>query len=349
MRTRHVATGCIAGSSRRTLARTAAALCASLVALCAASTWASLPPRGEPAPPVRLKDLHGTEVNARALAPRSIVFVFGELDHPGTVQACAEVLDAMSDPHLEPDSVVPILVVAKKADPAALREQAAKGRFPALVLHDEARDVFGAYHVLVLPSVVVVNGKGDVVHSMPGFVPRFKEIVTESMLVAAGVDPPSKLEQVIDPNGVPAPTPEAARASRLAHLGGELAKHRLYDMAEARFAEALSVSPDSVEAKLGLGNLMLEQKRTKDAEALFRSVLASHADSIDAILGLAAAQLAEGGDALDAAETAVRGVIGQTVSNARAHYLLGRILEERANLAAAALEYRKAAELLMQR
>ena len=309
---------------------------------------AAAPAPGTDAPPIVLKDLSGAEVSTAKLAPRPLVLIFGELGHEGVRQACADVADVLEDPRLAGSLAVPILVIAQDAPVSQLKEQATKGRFPAIVLHDPKRDAFGAYKVLVLPTVVVVDGKGKVVHAMPGLFQRFKDILTESILVAAGKETQGQLDQVLDPKSSTV-SHEALRADRLVHLGAELTRHGLYELAEARYTEANSLVPGHVGAKLGLADLMVRQDRLNDAEALFRSVLSTNAESMEAQLGVAAVQIKRGGEDLNKAKAALDAIVEKDPKQARATYLLGQIQELRGDAAGALASYKKAAELLLDR
>jgi len=331
-----------------TLHRPFLALFALLALACAPTPAATSPPRGSVAPPITLPDLSGKAVATTKLAPRTLVLIFGELGHERVRQACGDVLDVLADPRLAGDSILPILIVAQNAPPNTLKEEAALGRFPALILHDSDRQAFGAYRILVIPTVVVIDGKGIVVYSFPGFLERSKDLLTEALLAATGKKTTEQFEQAIEPIG-PAATHEAVRADRLANLGFELVRHGLLDLAEARFIEATTLVPGHIGATLGLGDLMLKQNRLDDAEPLFRAVLASHPDSIDAATGLADVQIRRGGDDLAKAESALKAIIDKDPSQPRALYLLGQIHERRGEAATAMSEYRKALELLLSR
>lgn len=341
------ATNSVAARARRSGALLV--LMAVVLGCASAPAPAALPPKGSEAPAVRLPDLDGTMVSTADLAPRALVLLFGELGHEGVKQAAAEVLDVLADPRIDRDSVVPLMILAQDAEPAALKDEAARGRYPALILLDRKREAFGPYRILVVPSVVVIDQRGRVVHAMPGFLPRFKELLSLAVRVAAGKEPAEKLDQALDPkSGAPA-GPNAVRAARLVHLGTELARHGLLDLAAARYGDALALQPDSNEAKLGLGSLMLRLGRAEEAEALFRSVLAGEPGSTAALLGSAEARLAKGPDGASEAEPIVRGVIEKAPGDARAHYLMGRIREAKGAAAEAAADYRRAAEILLSR
>lgn len=323
--------------------------CALVVAIASAAREATaLPPRGSDAPPIRLRDGDGAEVVSTAMAPRALVVIFGELDHAGTQKTCETVLDVLADPRFGQGTVVPMLVVAHAGD--ARPANGDKNRLPPIVLHDPSREAFGSYHILVIPSVVIVDGKGKVTYAMPGFVSRFKELLTTSVLTATGGQPSPTLDEVLTAGEREAGSPDRVRAGRLVRLGEELVKHRLYEMAEARFSEALALSPGNVEAKLGLGDLMLRTNRVEDAAGVFRSVLATEPESPGALLGMAGVHLAKGSpEDLGAAEVLVKRVMDAGLPNATAHYLLGTIRESQGRAEDAAKQYRTAVELLLKK
>ncbi|MBS0198682.1 MAG: tetratricopeptide repeat protein [Planctomycetes bacterium] len=306
------------------------------------------PPRGSPAPPITLKNIEGVPVSTEQLAPRALVLVFGEINHEGARQACGDVVEVMADPRFPPDSVAAILLIAGDTPAPQIKDQLAKGRFPATVLLDPKREAFGAYRVLVIPTIVVIDGKGKVVYAMPAYLQKSKEMLAEAILVAIGKEPPEQFEQSIDPKAGPE-THQTLRADRLAHLGGELTKHGLYEMAEARYTEATTLVPGHVAATIGLGELMLRQDRLAEAEPLFRSVLTAHPDSLDAALGIAGVQLRRGGDDLTKAYTTTKALIDKNPKDPKARYVMGMVLERRSEPAAALAEYKKAAELLLDR
>jgi hypothetical protein len=323
------------------------ALCL-LVCLLGAGHAPASPPRGSVAPPITLKDLNGQTVSTEKLAPRALVLIFGQISHEGVQQACADVLDSLSDPRLAGDVVVPILIVSQDAPPAQLKDEAVQGRYPAIILQDPKREAFGAYHVLVIPTIVVVDDKSKVVYSLPAYLQKSRTLLTESILTATGKESPEQFELSLDPKA-PVETHESIRAERLVHLGHELTRHGLYEMAEARFTEATALVPGHTGAMLGLGDLMLRQDRLAEAEPLFRSVLAAHPDSQDAVLGMASVQLQHGGDDVVRAQESVQSLIDKDPQQPRARYLMGLIQERRGDTAAAAAAFKKAAELLMDR
>lgn len=327
-------------------ARTMACVLATFgVLILANAARAHVPARGTDAPAIALDDLSGTRVETAKLSPRVQVLVFGEIGQDTTSAACADVLATLADPRLAGESIVPILITAQSAPSTQLREEAAKGRFPAVILRDPQRDAFGAYKVLVLPTTVIVDGKGKVVHAMPGHFARYKETLGGAVQVATGKQTIEQFEKSLE--GSPAaPNADAQRADRLVHLGRELMKHNLDEMAQARFGEALALMPNNSDAKLGLASLALKREALPEAESLFRSVLSAAPDSAEATLGLGTVHLKRGGEDLPKAEALARSILDKNPKEARARYLMGQVYERKGDLAQAAAEYRKALDIL---
>lgn len=307
------------------------------------------PPRGSTAPPIALRDLDGTTVRTEQLAGKTLVLIFGDVGHEGARKASADVLETLAQPRFARDSVVPILVVAQDRPPAELKEQAAQARFPALILHDPERAAFGAYRILVVPTVVIVDGKGTVVHSMPGFLPRFRELLAESVLVATGAESKEQFEQSLAVAGPLPMDKDRQRADRMVHLGDELVRHGLTDMAEARYNEAITLVPAHMEARLGLASLLVRAGKLVEAEAQYRQVLTDNEANVAARLGLADVLLQQGTGDVAHAEATLRSVLEKDPLQPRAWYLRALIHEQRGEFVQAAAGYRKAAELLMDR
>ncbi|RMH14210.1 MAG: hypothetical protein D6695_01890 [Planctomycetota bacterium] len=323
---------------------------AAIVGLLAAGSvaTASNPPAGVEAPRFVLDDLNGTAVDLKMLRGRAVVIVFGELDHEGTRKTCDALLTALTDARLAHGKVIPILVVARDQAPEILREQANEGRFPALILHDPTREAFGAYQILVIPSVVVIDREGVVVHAMPGFSPRFADVINAAMLRATGQMSPEQFEQVLHPELAEPIDRESARASRLTALGDELVRHGLLDLAEERYKEALAIAPGYERAMLGLGRLLIDADRLVEAEAMYRSLLTKHPESAEAQLGIAEVGIRRGGDAMGEAESTLHILLDRDQKQPRALYLLGLVYEKRGQWADAARNYKAAAEMLLR-
>lgn len=309
---------------------------------------AGVPPRGAQAPYFSLDSLAGEKTELSQFAGKPVVLIFGDLRHENARKASREVLRALEDRRLKDRGVVPLFLTAEHSTPEEMARLVEENRFPKLVLHDPDRAAFGAYEILVIPSVVIVDGQGIVVHAMPGFLPRFEELLTQSLLVATGQMTDEAFEASLGGgNGHEQADPNALKAERLVNLGKQLLGHGMEEMAEARFKEAVSVHPDYGPGRRALGDLYRGRGMLDEAESQFRALLSTDPGSLDGALGLARVQIDQGGPALDDAEKTVLAALDRHPGSALAHYELGLIREARGDQSEAAASYRKAAELLL--
>jgi len=96
------------------------------------------------------------------------------------------------------------------------------------------------------------------------------------------------------------------------------------DAAESAYRKALEITPNSLEARLGLGDVYLQQSRPEDALAEYNRVAAADAKSVSAHLRIADAYLRLGRFA--EASDAARKVLSIDPSHRRAHYILATAL-----------------------
>jgi len=306
--------------------------------------------RGDPAPPLVMQSIDGRQVDTGAMRGRVLLLLFGEAGQDKTHQACREIVTALEAKQLADQPIDWILILSKSSSIIDLDLDAIEIQPPPIIVHDEARSAFGAYKTLVVPTVVVVGRDGRVVHALASYTNRFGDIVFDAMSVAVGSLSVEEFEQTLHP-----PTDASAelharrRAERLVHFADRLCQRGLDDMAEAKYVEALELAPGLRSARLGLGNLFLRQGRLDEAEHEFVEVLAAEPESRSARLGRAFVSAYRGGPELDHAEKIAHELIEHDGSWARAHFLLGLILERRGDKAAAADSFRTAAELLLGR
>jgi len=304
--------------------------------------------RGDVPPGIDLTDLGGRHVRTADLAGRTVVLVFGELYHDKTLSACHDLYSATSEGALADRSIARLLIVGQDAPASALQERAVDAGPGWTVLQDRGRAEFGAYRVSVLPSVVVLDRGGRVVHAVAGYGERFKDVTTDAILVAEGLLGAEAFERTLHPDRDQA-DPAQARAGRLASLARQLADRGMDDAARAKYEEALAVVPGFAPARLGLAALLLRGGRLAEAEQGFRDVIAVEPHDLEARLGLAYVLVLRGGDELAEAETIVHAVLANRAGEPRAHYLAGMIHQQRGEVAEAAASFRAAAELLMNR
>jgi tetratricopeptide (TPR) repeat protein len=302
--------------------------------------------RGVEPPAIALPDLEGAVTRTADLHGRTVVLIFGELYHEKTLSAWADIRQVLTDDELAGRKITPLLIVGQNVPRETLAARAEEAGVTCRILQDEDRRVFGAYRVAVLPSVVVLDARGRVVHAVAGYLGRFADSVGDAVRLSEGLLSPEQFEQSLHPTGSE-PSEDQSRAARLTSLGRQLARRGLPELAEEKYFEALELSPAYVPARLGLGGLYLRGGRLAEAELEFRTVLGGEPKSLDARIGLAYVQVLRGGAETGEAETMLRGVVAGNPAEARAHYLIGLIHEQRDELDEAAASFRTAAELLM--
>jgi Flp pilus assembly protein TadD len=307
--------------------------------------------RGEVAPAIVLKDVRGQEVATQQFRGRIVVVVFGETYHDKTRHACEQIDAVLRDARLKDGPpVVPLLITAQVPVQGQQRQPPPLSTPGAMVVLDPARQAFGDYQVAVMPSVVIIDREGRVVHALAGTTPRFADILTDAILLASEKLSAAQFEAALHPQSASQPADsDAERAQRIAQLGRQLARRNLDDMAAEKLREALQIDPHLADAHLQLGSLMIKNQRLAEAEAHFRAVLAEHPASPKAALGLAFVQTLRGGSEVNEAEKTVRDLLARDPSQPRAHYLYGLIQEQRGRQEEAAASYKRAAQLLMER
>jgi peroxiredoxin len=170
---------------RRAIAPGLAAL-ALLLAIDARAVAVTHLTRGVAPPPIDLPTLGGSRVTLEGQRGRPAVVVFGELYHQRTLTLCGEIREVLASESLAGRAVSAMLVIGQDEETSTLAERARDPRLPPQVLHDARREVYGAYRVSVMPSVVVIDARGRVVHAAAGYTSRLRDIVNDALLVATG-------------------------------------------------------------------------------------------------------------------------------------------------------------------
>jgi Tfp pilus assembly protein PilF len=305
--------------------------------------------RGDPAPALAMRSIDGRRVDTAEMGGRVLLLLFGEAGQDKTHRACRDVATALEAKRLAGQPIDWILILSKSSHITDLDVEAIEIEPPPFVVHDTARAAFGAYKTLVVPTAVVVGRDGRVVHAMASYTNRFGDIVFDALSVAVGSLSVEEFEQTLHPSTDGSVDLRARRADRLVHFADRLCRRGLDEMAEAKYAEALELAPGLSSARLGLGDLLLRQRRLDEAEHQFRTVLAAEPESPAATLGVAFVLAHRGGTELAQAEQISRELLEHHRSWARAHFLMGLIHQKRGEAAAAAESYKTAAQLLLNR
>ena len=303
---------------------------------------------GDSAPSIVLKDGNGREYGLDEFRGKALVILFGQSNHLKTSRACDALREVFSESELRCQPIQWLFVLSRSSRLEDLHLKLNEYRIPPLVVHDTGRKAFGDYGVVVLPSLVVIDPEGKVVHAQAGMHHRFSDLAYHAIRVAIGCLTYDEFTVMRLAHPEQSPTADTIRSQRLIHLAEQLATHEMNVMAIAKYREALELNPESFAAHLGLGDVLLSDNKHELAEAEFRQARTLQPDSVEAALGHATA-LANG-DADDlAASLVIAGELRKkNPDSARVHFVLGLIEEQRGDITAASIHYRTATEILLR-
>ncbi len=302
---------------------------------------------GNPAPSFELTSLTDQTVRLSELKGRVVLLLFGELYNANSVAASQDVATVLS--RLAPTGApaAAFLIVAQRATASALRAEAERRGVMLPILTDPERRAFAACNVTVLPSLLVIDGQGRIVLPCAGYPLDFQDLVSDTLALAAGQLSEAEYRGRRAGADLPAGSDPAVRAQRLAMLAEQLVRRGSEELALSSYHQAVTIAPDCLPARLGLGQGLLRRGELAEAEAHFRHVLAHTPDSADAALGLAQIQTRRGGDELKTAEETLRDLGRKRPHDARVAYLLGVLAEKAGDSNGALGNYKRAAELAL--
>ena len=312
---------------------------------------ASLVGKGETAPDWTLPTLSGETVKLAELRGRFVLLLFGELYNRNSIGAAKDVADILGDQALADVKASAFMVITQRGAGEALRDEVSRKGVAFPVLRDDGRRTFAAYRVMVLPSLVVVDPEGKTALACAGYPLDFRDMVVDTILLAAHGISPDEFERRRGAATRPAASENQVRAIRLAALAEQLTisgRAGSEDLAIDNFRNAIKLDPNCGAAHLGLGRLLLERKELEQAEAHFRRVRQITGGSVEASIGLVRVHITRGGaDELALADKKLRGLSSRRRNDPRVVYLAGLVAEKSGDANGALEHYKRAAELLL--
>jgi tetratricopeptide (TPR) repeat protein len=257
---------------------------------------------------------------------------------------------------------------------ARIRQLVERQQITLPVLVDQGLRVFNDYGVIAVPSLVVLNEKRVIRRELSGY-PLLGAADLKQYLEAALENRPLTATQEVvgyQPD---------KRAVRFWNMGrSSMKSERTADMAEGWFKKAIAAAPDFTLPYLSLGTLYYRQHRLTEAQQQFEAVLQRKPDNALALGSLGQLALDQGN--LAGAEQRLTAALQADESYLPGYYLMGvvkgrqkeleqalvwfrqaearnpreyrlfvyrgQLFEDQDNLAAAAAEYRKALELIVE-
>ncbi|USN98175.1 MAG: tetratricopeptide repeat protein [Phycisphaeraceae bacterium] len=299
---------------------------------------------GDEAPAVTVNALDGQALEVPNRNGTVQVLLFGDASHEKVQQTVTRLAPVLGDPLLEEIEKQWVLVLTRGSDPDALLSLLDENtRSRVVVVRDSDRRVFEAYHVFAVPTIVVIDGQGKIVRVHPGPNPRIERMILEDILVGAHRIEPGG----IDKDGQPeAGAGDAAQhTARLTRMASQLLQRGLYGPAERALTQVLADAPDSVDANITMGELLLATGRPAEATERFRAALRVQPESAGATLGLATAEIRQAEPDLDAIAAGMSKFLAAHPDDPRAHYLMGLIHERRGQSDEAIASFKRSAAL----
>lgn len=311
-----------------------------------------VPPQPDEARPgplegIVLKDPEGGAVRLSDLTGQPLILLFGEVDQRRTRQACKDLASLLKAPEMQGSNALAVLITTRIG--TSDNENAPDLHLPERRLLDPDRDAFGAFHVIVMPTIVVLDKDGRKVHAMPGFLPRMPETVLAAVRFARGEITREAFDEVLKPHAQVRQTDDQKHAARLVQMAERLRNRGMLDAAVDQFNEAIALDPRGVGALIGLGHVWAEKGEPDKALEQYRAALKIEPGSLDARLGIAFVLLERGGDEADESYRMASAMAESSPDDPRVHFLLGTIHDRFNRCEEACASFRRSAELMLDK
>lgn len=300
---------------------------------------------GDKLPVVTVREIGSQkDVSLENFAGKTLLLVFFGADNQDKKLRAIKLLKAVQElASFTTDKAVAIVVVDAQDDSAeVVKEVVAAAGFSGTVYADIDRQVYGSLGIFVMPSILLVAADGQVAAGL-GYSRDLAKRIKGEIEILTGDKTRAQVEEELHPQMVEK-SPEAKGAGRHFRQGMTMMKRGQTESALREFGRAVALAPDLGEAHIYLGCLQLDGGKTEEARASLAKGLEFAPDSVEGQICLARIK-AESGD-LDGALEDVGSLLLRNSRNDNLHYVLGKILEIKADQSGAAAEYRKAYELL---
>ncbi len=304
--------------------------------------------RGDPLPALSITSTDADVFNTADLRGHVQVYLFAQSGQENSQAACQLINNALADPQLDGVAIKWVYVLSKMSDPAALEPCWEDSQVKPIVVHDVDRQVFGAFGVITVPSVVIADETNHATYVLAGLSPNFGDIVSNALLLAAHQIDEEQFDQAIHPANSPLAA-NRVRAQRLVKLARQASRRGLDEMARTQYTKAAQADPTYIQAQLGLGHVLRKLNELDQAQQVFERLIDEYPTNPDAKLGLASVLIAKGKtnehDELDRAQRIIGQVLNAHPENARGQYVLGLLYAQREDWERAAASFKASARL----
>jgi len=306
---------------------------------------------GRPAPAFDLPvtGAPSERVTFSSLKGKPIILMFGELYNENTILAVQELEQLRRKLEIPKTDFHLYLILAQKAESAALVQIQQEKKMKAILLHDLNREAYAAYHVVVLPSTVILDAQGNVVLAISGYPLTFTDIMEEAILYAFGKTTRKAFQTPSAPDSVlTAISENTVRASRMVSLARQLFRRNYTELAVERYDQALELDPNYVPAQIGIARCQIRLNRLDAAVAQLEQVLKLDPFHTEADLVMASIEIQRGGSDLRSAQRRLELTLLRSPNNPEAMFLRGMVYETQDETDKALLQYKQAAQILLE-
>jgi len=283
-------------------------------------------------------------VTVASLTGNPAIFVFWGADIENkkirslkTFKATEEIL-----PFLEERKVKVLLVNAQGDSKEVMQEVVSElsGNMPVYI--DETRKAYGYLGIFVVPSVLLIDKDGKVTAGL-GYSHDFTDRLKGEVEVMLGEKTRAEVAKELRPE-VKEKSAKEKKSGRHVEMAMVMIKRGQIDSAISELQKAIAINPDMVEAQARLGCLYIDKGQLEKAKKALDRAYEIDEGYLPSNICDARIMAEEG--RIDDALGDLKALMFRNSRNAELHYTVGTLLEKQKKFAEAAVEYRKAFELV---
>ena len=299
---------------------------------------------GDEAPDFALRDTSGAEFALANTRGKIAIVVFWRMKQQRSSDALTEL--QLIYAKFKDQGVEVIAISNSVISPEVIGEVKQSKRLTYSMLYDPDEKTYGAYGVIVSPSIFVIDRAGKLSYYYPGYRADFSRQITGRVEVLLGRKTLEELKAELEPVKR-AEIPESEKkARRYMKMGERLLEKGMARNAMIQYEKAIREKPDLFEAHLRLGDIYLERKEIEKAEAEFRQSIELKSRSSEAHAGMGDVFFFQ--EQLEKSVEMLQIALKLNPNLARAHYRLGRVYEKRRRIEDALKEYKAALKILLK-
>ena len=300
---------------------------------------------GDPLPGVTVKALKTQQDEALAKHKgKPMVLVFFGADIPTKRDRSIKTLQAvqkMAD-FIKGKGIIVLTIDAQGDDAATINDVVSESALSLPVFVDADKQAYANLGIFVMPSIMLVSADGKVVAGM-GYSHDLGQRLKGEVEVMLGEKTRAQIEEELRPEMVEK-SQEEKGANRHYGLAVTMVERGQPEAAMSELAKAIALEPGMGKAHVRLGCLQLDAGKVAEAKASLTKGMGLEPEMIEGKICQARVKAAEG--AVDDAIDDINFMMLRNSRNDTLHYVLGTMLEGKADIAGAMKEYRKAYELL---